>query len=83
MCIRDRGCAPCQYMVETVKKISAQYGQNLKWRETLIKSLAGIKRTKTLGVENLPSLLINNEVVFDNIVPTEEELVKEINKRLV
>jgi uroporphyrinogen decarboxylase len=33
-------------------------------------------------VSTLPTMLINNEVVFDNIVPTPEELMKEIDKRL-
>ncbi|MFD3158083.1 uroporphyrinogen decarboxylase family protein [Haloimpatiens sp. FM7330] len=78
----SEGCAPCQYMVESVKKVAPQYGDKLRWRETLIKSKAGIKRTMELGVKNLPALLINNEIVFDNIVPDENSLKVEIDKRL-
>lgn len=78
----SEGCAPCQYMVESVKDILPLYGDKIVWRESLIKSLAGIRRTKQLGVNTLPTMLINNEVVFDNIVPTKEELCKAIDKRL-
>ena len=78
----SEGCAPCQYMCEAVKNVAPIYGDKLSWRESLIKSAAGIKRTMSLGVSTLPTLLINNEVVFDNITPTADALIKEIDKRL-
>ncbi|WP_455599788.1 uroporphyrinogen decarboxylase family protein [Cloacibacillus sp.] len=78
----SEGCAPCQYMCEAVKNVAPIYGDKLTWRESLIKSAAGIKRTMSLGVATLPTLLINNEVVFDNITPTTDALIKEIDKRL-
>lgn len=78
----SEGCAPCQYMCEAVKNVAPMYGDRLKWRESLIKSAAGIKRTMALGVSTLPTLLINNEVVFDNITPTQDMLIKEIEKRI-
>ena len=79
----SEGCAPCQYMCETVKKIVPRYPNNLTWRESLVKTRAGIKRMADLGVKNLPAILINNQVVFDNITPTEKELIDEIEKRLI
>ena len=78
----SEGCAPCQYMCEAVKNVAPIYGDKLSWRESLIKSAAGIKRTMALGVATLPTLLINNEVVFDNITPTTDALIKEIETRL-
>ncbi|MDR7868315.1 MAG: uroporphyrinogen decarboxylase family protein [Sporomusaceae bacterium] len=78
----SEGCPPCQYMCEAVKKVLPRYAGKLTWRESLVKTRAGIKRMAQLGVKNLPAMLINNEVVFDNIVPTEKALVAEIEKRL-
>lgn len=78
----SEGCAPCQYMVESLLRVKGRYGDKLSYRETLIKSLVGIKRVGAIGVKNLPCMLINNELVFDNIVPTDEELIAEIDKRL-
>ncbi|MDD3365867.1 MAG: uroporphyrinogen decarboxylase family protein [Sphaerochaetaceae bacterium] len=77
----SEGCAPCQYMMESLMRVKEKYGDRLTYRETLIKSLAGIKRVQQLGCKNLPSMLINNELVFDNIIPTDEELIKELDKR--
>lgn len=78
----SEGCAPCQYMMESLFRVKDRYGDKLTYRETLIKSLGGIKRVSAIGVKNLPSMLINNELVFDNIVPTDEELIKEVDKRI-
>lgn len=77
----SEGCAPCQYMMESLMRVKEKYGDKLTYRETLIKSLAGIKRVQQLGCKNLPSMLINNELVFDNIIPTDEELIRELDKR--
>jgi uroporphyrinogen decarboxylase len=77
----SEGCAPCQYMMESLMRVREKYGDKLTYRETLIKSLAGIKRVQQLGCKNLPSMLINNELVFDNIIPTDEELLRELDKR--
>lgn len=78
----SEGCAPCQYMCESVKKILPKYKEKIVWRESLIKSKAGVNRMAKLGVKNLPTMLINNEVIFDNIVPTEAELVTAIEEHL-
>lgn len=78
----SEGCPPCQYMVEAVKRVAPEFGDALAWRESLIKTKAGIRRVGELGVKNLPALLINNEVVFDNIIPSEEQLRDEVGSRL-
>ncbi len=78
----SEGCPPCQYMIEAVKAVEGDYAEKLSWREALIKSKAGIRRIGELGVKNLPAMLINNEVVFDNVIPSEEELREAIDQRL-
>lgn len=78
----SEGCPPCQYMCEGVKKILPRYEGKLTWRESLVKTRAGIKRMADLGVQNLPAMLINNEVVFDNITPSDAELIEAIEARM-
>lgn len=78
----SEGCPPCQYMCEAVRKILPKYEGKITWRESLVKTKAGIKRMAKLGVANLPAMLINNDVVFDNIVPSEQELIDAIEARL-
>ena len=78
----SEGCPPCQYMCEAVKRVLPKYDGRMTWRESLVKTRAGIKRMAQLGVKNLPAILINNKVVFDNIVPSESELVEAIEQRI-
>lgn len=78
----SEGCPPCQYMCEAVKRVLPRYEGRMTWRETLVKTRAGIKRMAQLGVKNLPAILINNEVVFDNIVPSESELIEAVEQRI-
>lgn len=69
-------------MMESLYRRKDRYGDKLIYREDLIKSLAAIKRGQQTACKTLPSTLISNELVFDNIVPTDEELIKELDKRL-
>ncbi len=78
----SEGCPPCQYMCESVKNILPRYEGKITWRESLVKTKAGIRRMAKLGVKNLPAMLLNNEVVFDNIIPSDTQLISEIEKRL-
>lgn len=78
----SEGCPPCQYMCEAVKNVLPKYESKIIWRESLVKTKAGIKRMSKLGVKNLPAMLINGDVVFDNIIPSEKELVDQIEKRI-
>lgn len=78
----SEGCAPCQYMLESVRRILPKYEGKVEYRESLVKSKAGIARAMKLGVVNLPAMLINNDLVFDNIIPSETELIEAIEKRL-
>ena len=67
---------------QAVRGILPKYEGRISWRESLVKTKAGIRRMKKLGVANLPVMLINNEVVFNNIVPTQTELTNAIESRL-
>lgn len=78
----SEGCPPCQYMCEAVKMVVPEYEGRITWRESLIKTRAGIQRMAHLGMKRLPAILINNEVVFDNIVPSESELIAAIEERI-
>ncbi|MGQ9560102.1 MAG: thioredoxin family protein [Candidatus Oleimicrobiaceae bacterium] len=77
-----RACAPCQYMVEVVKKILPHYPGQIEWRETLIKTREGMERVKKLGVSKLPSILVNGVPEFVSIIPSEPELRAVVERHL-
>ncbi len=41
----------------------------------------GIRRFNELGARSLPSIAINGELVFEAIIPGQEDLVREILRR--
>ena len=45
-------------------------------------SKENIARCIKMGVANLPSLYINGKLDYSSIIPTEDELIKEIKKLL-
>ena len=50
-------CAPCQYMVEAVKKASQSFGDRVMVNEHKIKDVDGIRMMLALGVQNVPTTL--------------------------
>ena len=76
----SHACAPCQYMVEVVKKVAQTTPYEIEWKETLIKTREGIQRMKELGVKKLPSILINEVPTFISVIPSEQQLIAAIKK---
>jgi hypothetical protein len=78
----SKACSPCQYMVEMVKKVVPLFPDQIEWKESLIKTKVGLERMKELGVQKLPTILINNVPEFISIIPSEHQLKATIEKYL-
>lgn len=78
----SRACSPCQYMVEMVQKVVPFFPDQVEWKESLIKTKLGLERMKELGVQKLPTMLINNIPEFISIIPSEHQLKAAIEKYL-
>jgi MtaA/CmuA family methyltransferase len=50
----SESCAPCQYMVEAVKRVAPQFEGIVEWREHPIKKIEGISFMSSLMVKNIP-----------------------------
>jgi len=42
----------------------------------------GVRRNKELGIKAFPTMAINGEVLFENVIPSEPELLDAIRSRL-
>ena len=73
-------CAPCQYMMEAVKKAAAAARPICYINEHKIKVRQGIGMMVKLGVKNLPTICINGEVKFASIIPDQHTLVAAIEE---
>ncbi len=78
----SEGCAPCQYMVEAVKKVTPEFAGIVIWREHKIKYRESIAFMSSLMVHNIPTICIDGQITFVSRIPRREELVAAIQKRI-
>jgi uroporphyrinogen decarboxylase len=80
--IDSESCAPCQYMVEAVKKVSPQFEGVVEWREHKIKHQDSLQFMTSLMVKNIPTICIDGKITFVSRIPPKEELIAAIQKRI-
>ena len=78
----SESCAPCQYMVEAVKKVAPHFEGIVEWREHPIKKLEGISFMSSLMVKNIPTICIDGKISFVSRIPPQHELILAIQKRI-
>jgi len=78
----SESCAPCQYMVEAVKKAGTQFEGVVEWREHAIKKMEAVSFMSSLMVKNIPTICIDGKIAFVSQIPPKSELVAAIQKRI-
>jgi len=78
----SESCAPCQYMVEAVKKIAPHFDGIVEWREHTIKQMSGVTFMASLMVKNIPTICIDGKISFVSQIPPKQELIAAIQKRI-
>ncbi|MCX6238715.1 MAG: thioredoxin family protein [Bacteroidia bacterium] len=67
-------CPNCRVLKRMLNEVLPQFGDKFEFRKSLANSPMGMIRTMKLGIHAVPTLLIDNKIVFKS-VPTKEELV--------
>jgi MtaA/CmuA family methyltransferase len=78
----SESCAPCQYMVEAVKRVSPHFEGVVEWREHAIKKMEAVSFMSSLMVKNIPTICIDGKIAFVSKIPPERVLVAAIQKRI-
>lgn len=78
----SESCAPCQYMVESVRRVAPQFEGVVEWREHKIKKRESVQFMTSLMVRNIPTICIDGTITFVSRIPPKEELVAAIQKRI-
>ncbi len=78
----SESCAPCQYMVEAVKRVAPNFEGVVEWREHAIKKMEAVSFMSSLMVKNIPTICIDGKIAFVSRIPPERELVSAIQKRI-
>lgn len=78
----SESCAPCQYMVEAVKKVAPQFDGVVEWREHAIKKMEAVTFMSSLMVKNIPTICIDGKIAFVSKIPPKGDLIAAIQKRV-
>lgn len=78
----SEACAPCQYMVDAVRKVAPEFDGIVQWREHKIKYRESLVFMASLMVHNVPTICIDGEIVFVSRIPPKDDLIAAIQKRI-
>lgn len=62
-------CAPCQYMVDAVMRAAEPFGDKVICREHRIKEKEGVQMMASLGVRNIPTIVMDGTIEFISQIP--------------
>lgn len=80
--IDSASCAACGYMKAAAEDMVELFGDKVEVVEHKILEPENIVRVGMMGVANLPSMAINGEVKHISLIPSREELRKEVEELL-
>jgi hypothetical protein len=68
-------------MAKSVKDLPDETKKLLKIREWDMRTLEGNRRFLELKAKSLPSIALDGELVYESLIPGQEELIDEIQRR--
>ena len=71
-------CAPCQYMVDAIKRVQSQVSKPIAIQEHRITTREGLAAMARLGVKNIPTICIDGKPTFVSIIPDQRTLLNTI-----
>lgn len=71
----------CVYMAEAVRSLPGEIQELIVVREWDMRTLEGVRRLRELGARSLPSIALDEELVYEAMIPGQEELIQEILAR--
>jgi uroporphyrinogen decarboxylase len=75
-------CAACGYMMSAAHRAVTEMDGQVELVEYKFTKPENIARVVKMGITNLPSLYINGELKFSSIIPSNRELLEEIEKAM-
>lgn len=71
-------CAPCQYMMDAVRRAASKVDHSVHIREYRITTREGLAMMSRLKVRSIPSICLDGEVVFSSLIPDQNTLAAAI-----
>ncbi len=74
-------CAACTYMMESIAALPDDVQALIEYQEWSIKNKASLQKFMELKGRVLPTICIENDRVFESIIPQYEELIDALAER--
>lgn len=71
-------CAACGYMLDAAQRATAELDGRVEMVEYKLTLPENVARMKKMGIQNLPCILINGELRFSSLIPSQRELIAAI-----
>ena len=68
-------------MAESVKALPEDIQQLIDVREWDMRTREGVNRFRELRAKSLPSVALDGDLVYEALIPPQEELIEEIKRR--
>ncbi|MBI5601982.1 MAG: hypothetical protein HY879_01360 [Deltaproteobacteria bacterium] len=68
-------------MAESVKALPEDIQQLIDVREWDMRTREGVTRFRELRAKSLPSVALDGDLVYEALIPPQEELIEEIQRR--
>jgi uroporphyrinogen decarboxylase len=68
-------------MAETVKVLPDDIQKIIVVREWDMRTREGVQRFRELKAKSLPSVALDGDLMYESIIPMQEELIEEIQRR--
>ncbi len=68
-------------MAESVKVLPQHIQEIIEVHEWDMRTREGVDRFRELKAKSLPSVALDSELVYESIIPMQEELIAEIERR--
>ena len=73
-------CAACGYMLSAAERASQTLGDGVEMIEYKITKPENVARMMKMGIKNLPCILINGDLRFSSLIPSQRELLDAIEE---
>ena len=70
----------CVYMAESVKVLPEEIQELIDVREWDLRTREGVQRFRELQAKSLPSIVMDGELIYESLIPGQEELCEEIRR---
>ncbi len=71
----------CVYMAKSVEDLPEEIQQYIDVRKWDMRTLDGNQRFRELKAKCLPSIALDSDLIYESLIPDQEELISEITGR--